>query len=89
MWASRAGVTPGGRVLAVNGRRYSAEQLNDVLKASPNVTAPIELILETGEMFTTARVDYHGGARFPHLERIEGKPDVLSLIGKPLAQPKK
>jgi hypothetical protein len=25
-------------------------------------------------------IDYHGGLRYPHLERIEGKPDRLTAI---------
>jgi hypothetical protein len=30
-------------------------------------------------------VDYHGGLRFPHLERVESQPDLLSDIAKPHA----
>jgi len=29
-------------------------------------------------------IDYRGGERYPHLERVEGTPDVLSDILKPL-----
>ena len=29
--------------------------------------------------------DYSGGERWPHLERIDGKPDVLSDIMRPRA----
>ena len=25
-------------------------------------------------------IDYHGGLRYPHLERVEGKPDYLTPI---------
>jgi hypothetical protein len=32
------------------------------------------------------RVDYHGGLRYPHLERIEAKPDVLGSILTPHAR---
>jgi hypothetical protein len=28
----------------------------------------------------TYTLDYHGGLRFPHLERIAGKPDMLAKI---------
>jgi hypothetical protein len=28
-------------------------------------------------------VDYHDGLRYPHLERIEGKPDYLTKIFSP------
>ena len=87
--AARAGVTPGAHIVAVNGRRYSSEALGDFLKAAATGTGPIELILERGDLFSTAKIDYHGGARYPHLERIEGKPDLLSVLAKPLAPSKK
>jgi len=34
------------------------------------------------EYFRSFRIDYHGGERYPHLERVEGKPDVLGEIAK-------
>ena len=64
----------------------SQEGLSDVLKASPTSNGPIELIIESGDYFSTRSIDYHGGPKFPHLERIEGKPDFLTQLGKPLAK---
>ena len=84
--AARAGVVAGSRIVAVNGRRYSSEALTDLVKASTTGTAPVELILERGDLFSTRTIDYHGGLRYPHLERIEGKNDLLSVLGKPLAK---
>ena len=84
--AARAGVTAGARIIAVNGRRYSSDALSDFVKASATSTAPIELILERGDLFSTSRVDYHGGPRYPHLERIDGKPDLLTVLGRSLAK---
>jgi predicted metalloprotease with PDZ domain len=83
--AAKAGVTSGAQLIAVNGRRFSTEQLHDVLKASSKASEPIELILENDEYYTTARVDYRGGERYPHLERISGKIDLLETLGRPLA----
>ena len=84
--AARAGVTAGAKIVAVNGKRYSPEEMADVLKASAANSAPIELILESGVYFSTRKIDYHGGLRYPHLERVEGKPDLLAILGKPLAK---
>ena len=84
--AARAGVAPGARIIAVNGRRYSQEALGDLVKVSSTSTTPIELILETGDLFSTRSIDYHGGPRYPHLERIDGKPDLLTVLGKGLAK---
>jgi predicted metalloprotease with PDZ domain len=84
--AAKAGITPGARIIAVNGRRYSSDALNDVVKASTANNGPIELILERGDLFSTAAIDYHNGPRWPHLERIDGKSDLLTVLGKPLAK---
>jgi predicted metalloprotease with PDZ domain len=84
--AARAGVTPGAKIIAAGGRRYSEDALSDLVKASPKSTAPIELILESGDLFSTVRIDYHGGVKYPHLERVESKADLLTLLGKPLAK---
>ena len=40
--------------------------------------APIELMLRDFDIYRTIRLDYRGGLRYPHLERIEGKPDTLT-----------
>jgi hypothetical protein len=32
------------------------------------------------DTFRTVRLDYHGGLRYPHLERVEQTPDRLSAI---------
>jgi hypothetical protein len=30
--------------------------------------------------YSTVPIDYHGGLRYPHLERIPGQPDYLTAI---------
>lgn len=82
--AAAAGIAPGMRLVAVNGRRYSERVLRDALRAARDGKAPIELLVENVEMFRTYRVDYHGGERYPHLVRDESKTDWVSAIGKPL-----
>ena len=32
----------------------------------------------------THRIDYHGGERYAHLERVTGKPDRMEALTKPL-----
>ena len=79
--AGKAGVPPGVKLVAVNGRRFSKEVLGDAIAASK--TQPIELLIENGEFFSTFRLDYAGGPRHPHLVRDEAKPDVLTAIVAP------
>ncbi|HEY3974495.1 MAG TPA: M61 family peptidase [Candidatus Sulfotelmatobacter sp.] len=82
MPAAKAGIGPGMRLVAVNGRRFSGEVLRDALKAAKNNTAPIELLVENAEYYKTYNIDYHGGEKYPHLVRDESKPDLLSEILK-------
>ena len=80
--AAAAGVGPGMRLVAVNGRRWSREVLRDAIKRSR--ARPMELLLENGEFFKTVRLDYAGPERYPHLQRDATRPDQLSQIIRPL-----
>jgi len=40
------------------------------------------LLAQNGDYFLTYHVDYHRGERYPHLEAISGKPDVLAQIAR-------
>jgi len=80
--AANAGLAPGMRLVAVNGRKWSPEILRDAIKRAKSGPEPIELLAENGDFFQTYRLNYHGGERRPHLEQISGKTDVLSEIIK-------
>jgi len=79
---ARAGIGPGMKLIAVNGRKYSPEVLHDSLKAGKGGTATLELLVENTDYYKSYRVDYHGGDRYPHLVRDESKPDLLTEIYK-------
>ncbi|MFC4821686.1 M61 family metallopeptidase [Dokdonella ginsengisoli] len=81
--AFKAGISPSGTLVAVNGREFSAERLKDAIAAAKDGKAPIELLLKNGDEYRTVRVDYRGGLRYPHLERIPGTPDRLNAILAP------
>ncbi len=83
--AFKAGVIPGMTIVAVNGRKFTPELFNQALRDTKTGNEPIELIVESDDYFRTVRIDYHGGPRYPHLVRIEGKPDLLGEIIKPRA----
>jgi predicted metalloprotease with PDZ domain len=82
MPAAKSGIGPGMKLVAVNGRRYSADVLKDALKATKNGSAPIELLVENTDYYKTYKLDYHGGEKYPHLLRDESKPDMLTEILK-------
>lgn len=81
--AFKAGLTEGGKILAVNGIAYDAGVLKDAIRAAHSGTAPIELIVRTGERYRVVNVDYHGGLRYPHLERDTSVPARLDDILSP------
>jgi len=82
MPAAVAGIGPGMKVIAVNGRRYSPEVLREALKSGKGGTAPLELLVENTDYYKTYKLDYHGGERYPHLVRDDAKPDLLTEIYK-------
>lgn len=73
------------KLRAVNGRRWTPDILHDALRAAKSSSQPIEMLVQNGEFFKTYSVNYHGGDKYPHLERDPGKPDLLNDILKPLA----
>jgi predicted metalloprotease with PDZ domain len=78
--AFTAGIGNGMKIVAVNGRRYSSDVFTRALQASTTSTAPLELIIDNSGYFKTVRLDYHGGLRYPHLERTPGNADLLAAI---------
>jgi len=83
MPAAKAGIGPGMKIVAVNGRRYSEQVFRDALDAGKTSSAPLELMVENTDYFVTYKIDYHGGQKYAHLVRDESKPDMLSDIIKP------
>ena len=84
MPAAEAGIGPGMKILAINGRAFSTDRLHEALREGKSTRAPLELTVENGDFSKTYRIDYHGGERFPHLERDASRPDLLQQIIKPL-----
>jgi predicted metalloprotease with PDZ domain len=81
--AAKAGLGPGMKIIAVNGRRSSTGRLRDAIRGSKDSVAKIELLVESGDFIKPHVLDYHDGERYPRLVRDESKPDILGLITKP------
>ncbi|WBO22896.1 M61 family metallopeptidase [Sphingomonas abietis] len=75
--AFRAGLSPGTRILTVDGTPYSREALR---LATARSTAMIRLEISTDGERRSLGINYAGGLRYPHLERIAGSPDRLSAL---------
>lgn len=83
--AYAAGLGPGMKIIAVNGRKWSKDVVRAALRASVHSQQPLSLLAENGEYYSTYQVNYHEGERYPHLVRDEGRPDLLDEMIKPLA----
>ncbi|MGH8445526.1 MAG: PDZ domain-containing protein, partial [Solimonas sp.] len=79
--AFKAGLTVGAQVLAVNGEAFEPEELKDAVKAAAKPgAAALELLVRNGDRFRTVTIDYRGGPRYPHLQRLRGVPARLDDI---------
>jgi len=80
--AARAGAGPGMTLVAVDGKKYAPEVLDAAIAEAQTSHRPIELLVESDDYYRTLKVEYFDGPRFPHLARIEGRPDTLSAVLK-------
>jgi predicted metalloprotease with PDZ domain len=86
--AFAAGIAPRAVVIAVDGRAYTAKLLREAITAARTDPARrIELLVRRGDRYETVELDYHGGLRYPRLERIDGRLDLLTEILTPRTPP--
>ncbi len=83
MPAFKAGLTADTQIIAVDGDAYEDTRLKEVIRASAKDGQSIALLVKTNNQYRTVTVDYRGGLRYPHLERIAGTPDRLGEILSP------
>ena len=76
--AYEAGLGPDMMILAVDGHVYSANVLNEAIAHPQN--GKISLLVRNFDSVEPYEVQYSGGVRYPHLERIPGSHDYLSEI---------
>jgi len=81
--AFKAGLTPEMQLQAVNDQAFGVSNLRGAILGAEKNNAPIKLLVKRGDEFLTLLVDYHGGLRYPHLERVESSPDRLDAILAP------
>jgi predicted metalloprotease with PDZ domain len=83
----KAQLAPGEKIIAVDGRIYSADALHEALREAKGASEPIHLIVQADSFVRMVDIDYHDGERHPVLQRIDGAPDYLDEITKPLTAP--
>jgi predicted metalloprotease with PDZ domain len=81
--AQEAGLTIGTQLIAVNGEAYDKDRLMAMIKAAKTDNAPLEFIVKNGNRYSTVRIDYHDGLRYPRLTRHADIPARLEAILAP------
>ena len=82
--AFKAGLSPDMQLEAVNDQKYTPALLRETILAAEKNQQPIKLLLKRGDDYRTVSLDYHGGMRYPHLERVSSTPDRLDDILAPV-----
>jgi predicted metalloprotease with PDZ domain len=79
--AYNAGITVGSQVIAVNGRTYDGDAIKDAIKAANGTAAPIALLVKQDDLYRTVNVDWHGGLRYPRLQKVgKGRSTLDALL---------
>ncbi len=81
--AFKGGITPDMQITAVNGAAFKPDVLRKAITDAENTQAPLKLLVKRGDEFRAIDLDYHGGLRYPKLERVDGAPDRLDAILAP------
>lgn len=82
--AYKAGLGPGMKIVAINGRQANEDLLHAAIRDAKTNSGSIELIVSNTGFFKVVKIDYHGGELYPHLVRGDQTPDRLGDILKPM-----
>jgi predicted metalloprotease with PDZ domain len=83
LWGSPAfdaGVVRGSQIVAVDGEAYSAERLKRAITEMKDDSGAIVLLIKRGHRYLEVPVGYHGGLRYPWLERVGGRETGLDRL---------
>jgi hypothetical protein len=64
----------------VNGRSFDCDGLKQAIKSAAGTGRAAELLIKSGDVYRTATLDWHGGLKYPRLEKIgkgQGTLDAL------------
>ncbi|MGP7795855.1 M61 family metallopeptidase [Sphingomonas sp. CLY1604] len=68
--AFKAGLDVGTVIQAVNGAAYSGDVMKAAIVAAQSSKDPIRLLVKNGPRYREVAIDYHGGPRYPRLQKV-------------------
>jgi predicted metalloprotease with PDZ domain len=78
--AFNAGLAIGDQLVAVNSRAFSGDDLKQAIRDAAGSGRAPELLIKGADLYRTVSLDWHGGLRYPRLEKTgkgEGTLDAL------------
>ena len=84
--AYKAGLAPGFRIVAVNGRAFTPALLRTAIQDAAGTGPNIDLIVENTGYYKILSLNYHEGEKYPHMERVPNTPDRLDDILEPMTK---
>ena len=78
--AFKADIVNGTKIVAVEGLSYSRERIEAAIRAATDAKTPVRLLVERGGRYRNIEIDYHGGLRWPHLEKTAAGPDWFDRL---------
>jgi C-terminal processing protease CtpA/Prc len=85
MAAAKAGIGPGMKIIAVDGKAYSAKVLRAFVRATTDPKhRRLDLLIDNEGYVASYQLTYGEGEKYPILQRDGSKPDMLSKIIAPL-----
>jgi predicted metalloprotease with PDZ domain len=84
--AYNAGLGPGMKIVAVNGRQATDDLLRQAIRDAKDNGPDVELIVENTGYFKVVKIAYHDGERYPHLVREPNTRAILDDILKPMTK---
>lgn len=82
--ADKAGLGPGMKLVAINGRKATDELLHNAIRDAKGTTDPIGIIVENQGFYKVIKLEYHEGEKYPHLLRDGKSPALLDEVIKPM-----
>lgn len=78
------GLAVGDKIIAINGKAWSKDNINDEIAASKNIKSSMQFIILADNIYKVIDIDYHDGHKYPHFEKVGKDETPLDRLLEPL-----